>query len=114
MTKELKECYIFHRRSSTVNDVVSKPLPAAGGLLGLQEPGLPLLEAEPQREHTAVESPADVASTVAGVELQHHGGSGHGSVGGQIGVGGGEIGEAEDLLEEIVGLSFGGVGGHRR
>lgn len=43
-----KNSHILHRRRGTaVDDVVAEALAAAGGLLGLQEPGLALLQAQP-------------------------------------------------------------------
>jgi len=66
-----------------------------------------LVQAEAQLVGRRVEGSAgsEVGGGVAGVELEHHGRS----VGG---VGGGEGGEAEDLVEEVVGGRFRRVIGH--
>ena len=89
-------CYVLR---PGINDVVAEAVAASRSIFGREEASLTLVQAEAQLVWRRVEG------GVAGVELKHH----RRSVGG---VGGGEGGEAEDLLEEVIGGRFGRVIGH--
>lgn len=82
-----------------INDVVAEAVAASRSIFRREEASLTLFQAEAELVWRRVEG------GVPGVELEHH----RRSVGV---VGGGEGGEAEDLLEEVVGGRFGRVIGH--